>query len=141
MLSLYLASERRPAPSTADHLSQRIINSILSTPPSSSLPSADLTNLNHLRSFHESCLDENLIDRQGLAPLLDVVKEVVGAWRGESAGGLVQQVSGMEWIAKKGKGRWDKETRKDRLTAALMFLHSRGPLRLSLARNYRANAC
>lgn len=113
---------------------QRTILEILDTPASKSLPEADQVNIDHLQSFWASCLDEDLIDRQGLTPLLDVVKEVVAAWRGTAVvesgadGVLVQQVE-EDWTraAKKGK-KWDPKTKRDRLTAALTFLHSRGAL-------------
>jgi endothelin-converting enzyme len=113
---------------------QRIILEILSKTPSKSLPTADQNNINHLRTFWSSCHDEDVIDDQGLAPLLDVVEEIIAAWRGEpttppsKAAEFVQQAvreDGWAEAEKVGK-KWDPKTKKDRLTAALMFLHSRG---------------
>lgn len=115
---------------------QRTILEILATTPSKELPQADQNNIHHLQAFYASCTDEDLVDRQGLEPLLDVVKEIVGAWRGEasfeaSSGGIVVQNSEASGAlaARKGKkhsGPWDPKTKKDRLTNTLMYLHSRG---------------
>ncbi|KAL8292016.1 hypothetical protein RQP46_001482 [Phenoliferia psychrophenolica] len=112
----------------------RTILEILDTPVSKDLPQADQNNIHHLQSFYASCIDEDLVDRQGLAPLLDVVKEIVGAWRGDAKvaagpdGVFVQQAEAGSLLTKKGKkhsGPWDPKTKKDRLTNTLMYLHSR----------------
>lgn len=118
---------------------KRIILEVLDRPVDHSLPEADQTNLATLRNFWSSCLDEDRIDRQGLDPLLEVVQEVVGAWRGEvkeHEQETVEQQGQLAWNPemlkhnKKGK-KWDPKTKKERLTNALMYLHSRGECELA----------
>ncbi|ORY60370.1 hypothetical protein BCR35DRAFT_355234 [Leucosporidium creatinivorum] len=113
---------------------KRIILEVLDRPVDHSLPEADQTNLANLRSFWSSCLDEDRIDRQGLDPLLDVVQEVVGAWRGEAKKyeqeEFVEQQGQLAWNtemlkSKKKSKKLDPKTKKERLTNALMYLHSR----------------
>lgn len=106
---------------------QKIL-SILSSPPSLSLPIADQTNLNHLRSFYQSCLNENALDRVGLEPFLKVVEMVVGNWRGDHLGeGLELVDQSVSSGRKEGRGgRWDEKSRKDRLTSTLSILHAHG---------------
>ncbi|GAA5975104.1 hypothetical protein JCM21900_001601, partial [Sporobolomyces salmonicolor] len=118
-----------------DARNKRIILEILNTPVNRSLPDADQTNLEHLRAFWESCSDDGPIDDTGAQPLYDVIDEVVAAWRGESLEPdddtdqeLYIQDGMFGAKAKKGRGgtKWDERTKRERLTNALMFLHSRG---------------
>lgn len=107
-----------------DFKNKRLVKSIIESPPSHSLPAADQRNLEQLRTYYVACMDENEIARQGSTPVTDLVKVLIKAWRGEgrSKGFFMQ----------KGDGRWDPETRRTRLTDALLFLHSRGTFDLSL---------
>ncbi|KAM0749064.1 zincin [Meredithblackwellia eburnea MCA 4105] len=106
---------------------KRTILEIINAPIPKDLSTADQTNLKHIKSFWGSCLDEDLLDRQGLAPLLDVVNEVLGAWRGTSAisaSDFVHQGEEKQVSATK-KSKWDPKTARARLTATLTYLHSR----------------
>ncbi|GAA6019798.1 hypothetical protein JCM10207_003699 [Rhodosporidiobolus poonsookiae] len=138
----WLASNRIPAGRSAwgtfnivDNDNKRIIRDIIDAERDTSLPLADQTNLAHLRSFWASCIDEDAIEKQGAKPLLDVVAEVVDFWRGEKVhgledvnGGLVLQLDNTlaHKKHKKGDSKWDPKTKRERLTHALSFLHSRG---------------
>ncbi|KAK4700963.1 hypothetical protein P7C70_g5275, partial [Phenoliferia sp. Uapishka_3] len=113
---------------------KRTIMEVLATTPSKDLSKSDQTNIYHLQEFYASCLDEDLIDRQGIEPLVDVVKEVVGAWRGSPK--VItrnQEIFGEDEYSSASKGRkgkkhpspWDPKTKRDRLTNTLMYLHSR----------------
>ncbi|KAK4051442.1 hypothetical protein OIV83_002926 [Microbotryomycetes sp. JL201] len=107
----------------------RIILDIISSasqPTSEISPSdADKTNLAHLRTFWDSCLDEDRIDRQGLEPLLAVIEQVVKAWRGSDhlVDSMAVQQQQQAFFASSKK--WDPETKRDRLTSTLSYLHSR----------------
>lgn len=61
---------------------------------------------------------DDMLAKEGDKPLMDMVKHLVSLWRGKSGenGFMVQS----------GNGRWDPETRRERLTSALLFLHSQG---------------
>lgn len=71
------------------------------------------------------------------------MEEIVGAWRGapskledtiesDQAGQLAW---GADVLKSKKKGKkWDPETKRDRLTNALMYMHSRGASSLTLSR-------
>ncbi|SCV69812.1 BQ2448_1206 [Microbotryum intermedium] len=106
---------------------KRVIMDVLATSESSlkEMDEADQRNIAHLQDFWASCLDEDLHDRQGLEPLLDLVEQAVRAWRGSSSPSDkdVQQSMFQDQMLKKPK--WDDKTKKDRLTASLMYLHSR----------------
>ncbi|BGP17139.1 hypothetical protein JCM10213_005237 [Rhodosporidiobolus nylandii] len=120
-----------------DEANKRIIRSIIDSKPDPSLPEADQRNLKHLRSFWASCTDESSLEKQGQGPLLDVAAEVVKAWRGSSGAEAEEEeeeqfyavINGMDGPqVRKGRkdGKWDPKTKKERLTDALSFLHSRG---------------
>ncbi|GAA5991957.1 hypothetical protein JCM11641_002023 [Rhodosporidiobolus odoratus] len=125
-----------------DQKNKRIIRAVIDAAPDPSLPEADQRNLAHLRSFWNSCTDESKIAKQGQKPLLDVVEEAMSAWRGdahvldeEEVDFLLQAEIELDFGGgKKGHGkkekmskkRWDPKTKTQRLTDALMFLHSRG---------------
>ncbi|KAK4057153.1 hypothetical protein OIO90_001648 [Microbotryomycetes sp. JL221] len=113
----------------------RIILDIINSAPTSnfveSLSDADKTNLGHLRTFWDSCLDEDRIDRQGVEPLTDVVKQVVHLWRDQTLSYVEQDKS--DFIQQTNDDlanvnlskKWDPSTFKQRLTSTLAFLHSR----------------
>ncbi|KAM0789178.1 hypothetical protein ACM66B_000026 [Microbotryomycetes sp. NB124-2] len=105
-----------------------IINSAASSDFVTSLSDADKTNLNHLRTFWDSCLDEDRIDRQGLEPLLVVIQEVLKAWRGSSKLGQLadaKQQQQQQTFSGDHFQKWDPETKRERLTHTLSYLHSR----------------
>lgn len=121
---------------------KRIIQTILAHPPSRALPSADQTNLQHLRSFYTSCMNETRINEERSKPIIALVEKLIEGWRGsrqdrksdQEDGFIVQQEEASSIYdglrEKQGKDgdrdRWNPATRKERLTAALSFLHSRG---------------
>jgi hypothetical protein len=123
-----------------DFIPQRLIRDIVSKDPPSSIPEADQRNLKHIRAAYDSCMDETGMDSKGSAPLLDVVKQVVSAWRGHDDqespshtnsfcdifGGVFKNICGDDGD---GEGHSNKTwvgSRKTRLTNVLTFLHSRG---------------
>ncbi|KAI5481088.1 endothelin-converting enzyme, metalloendopeptidase [Pseudohyphozyma bogoriensis] len=108
-----------------DTRNKRIILSIIEDPISPDLPEADKDNINHLKAHYSSCLDEDTIDAAGIEPLLDVVKEIVAAWRGEAIVGPRATEDGQVVMYKKPSGRYDPKTRRTRLTSAFSYLHSR----------------
>lgn len=69
--------------------------------------SADQQLLTKLRNLYHSCMDEDTLDQLGEGPLKDFVGHVKKLYRGESTDD-------------------DDGERRERLTAALAFLHSRG---------------
>ena len=58
-----------------------------------------------MRSFYDSCLDQDALDRRGSEPLLEIASEVIKLWRGKAS-----------------KQRHDY---RSRLTDATLFMHSR----------------
>ena len=81
--------------------------------------SPDQQLLTKLRNLYHSCMDEDTLDQLGEAPLKDFVAHVKKLYRGESTGVTYAN---------------DDDERREGLTAALAFLHSRGSqssLRLS----------
>ena len=94
--------------------------SILNEPASTTLPAADQRNIQHLKSFYSSCLDEQVLTHAGIDHVLEVVKDVVAAWRGQE--GFGTQSSAMRHAP-----------RKERLTGTLAYLHARGKSSPSLA--------
>lgn len=139
---------------------QRVIRSVLARKDddegAEDLDSADERILETLRTYYDSCLDEETIEAKGSEPLLDVVDEVVSLWRGEQpldgASALDEDVDDdeyeddTEWLLELNgvaplkhhnkkkdrhhgggsKRKWDPKTARTRLTNALAFLHSRG---------------
>lgn len=98
--------------------------------PSSDLSPADASNLAILQDFWTSCNDQQAIEDVGLAPFLEVVDEIVSAWRGTNKATVGLTVQGHDVASKPKKGpRWDPHTAVDRLTNALTYLHSRGKLK------------
>ncbi|KAH9043209.1 Metalloprotease [Lactarius pseudohatsudake] len=73
--------------------------------------SADQQLLTKLRNLYHSCMDEDTLDQLGEGPLKDFVGHVKKLYRGESTS--VTYVN-------------DDDQRREGLTAALAFLHSRG---------------
>ena len=73
--------------------------------------SADKQLLTKLRNLYHSCMDEDTLDQLGEGPLKDFVGYVIKLYRGESNG--VTYANG-------------DDERREGLTAALAFLHSRG---------------
>ncbi|KAH9063412.1 Metalloprotease [Lactarius vividus] len=73
--------------------------------------SADQQLLTKLRNLYHSCMDEDTLDQLGEGPLKDFVGHVKRLYRGGSTG--VTYVN-------------DDDRRREGLTAALAFLHSRG---------------
>ncbi|SCZ89621.1 BZ3500_MvSof-1268-A1-R1_Chr9g10493 [Microbotryum saponariae] len=107
---------------------KRVIMDVLATSESSlkKMDEADQRNIAHLQDFWASCLDEDLHDRQGLDPLMDLVEQAVSAWRGSSASADKIDQDSMFQDEMLKKPKWDEKTKKDRMTASLMYLHSRG---------------
>ena len=73
--------------------------------------SADQQLLTKLRNLYHSCMDEDTLDQLGEGPLKDFVGHVKKLYRGESTGVIYAN---------------DDNERREGLTAALAFLHSRG---------------
>ena len=73
--------------------------------------SADQQLLTKLRNLYHSCMDEDTLDQLGEGPLKDFVGHVRKLYRGESTGVIYAN---------------DDDKRREGLTAALAFLHSRG---------------
>ena len=73
--------------------------------------SADQQLLTKLRNLYHSCMDEDTLDQLGEGPLKDFVGHVRKLYRGKSTG--VTDAN-------------DDDKRREGLTAALAFLHSRG---------------
>ena len=73
--------------------------------------SADQQLLTKLRNLYHSCMDEDTLDQLGEGPLKDFVGHVRKLYRGKSTG--VTDAT-------------DDDKRREGLTAALAFLHSRG---------------
>jgi endothelin-converting enzyme len=73
----------------------------------------DAALLTKLRDFHSSCLDEKKLDEVGSEPLLHFVNTVRKLYSGNSTD-----------ISSTAKS--DTEKKRDGLTAAIAFLHSRG---------------
>ena len=94
---------------------KRVVMSILNEPASTTLPAADQRNIQHLKSFYSSCLDEQVLTRAGIDPVLEVIKDVLSTWRGQQ--GFGTQSSAMRVAP-----------RKERLTGTLAYLHARGKL-------------
>ncbi|GAA5872434.1 hypothetical protein JCM8547_000924 [Rhodosporidiobolus lusitaniae] len=128
-----------------DDANKRIVRDIIHSKPDSSLPEADQRNLQLIQNFWKSCTDEEAVDKHDQKPLLDLFDEVIAAWRGESDGlleeeeavdGLRLQSDDLDFLShhgkkskkapKKGGSKWDSKTKRERLTNALSFLHSRG---------------
>ena len=101
---------------TSIRLMQRLVQSILAEAPSSTLPVADQRNLETLRTFYGSCMADTALEKEGEKPLVDMVKHLVNIWRGKKQTSFQIQSA---------DGRWDPETRKERLTSTLLYLHSR----------------
>jgi len=74
--------------------------------------SADHQLLTKLRNLYHSCMDEDTLDQLGEGPLKDFVGHVKKLYRGESTGVTYAND--------------DDDERREGLTAALSFLHSRG---------------
>lgn len=70
--------------------------------------SADQQLLVKLRNLYYSCMDEDTLDQLGEGPLKDFVAHVKKLYRGEST------------------ETNDDDKQRERLTASLAFLHSRG---------------
>lgn len=102
-----------------DERNKDILKRILETPIEELIPTlgdqsdaakqADRDNLKDLNDFYTSCMDEDALDRKGSAPLLQVVEEVLSAWRGNGETALSSE-----------------RTRQQRLTDTLLLLHSKG---------------
>lgn len=94
---------------------QQIVKDILNIDGPMSIASlkesADQRLLVKLRNLYYSCMDESTLDQLGEGPLKDFVAQVKKLYRGESTG--IADSDGD-----------DKE--RERLTATLAFLHSRG---------------
>lgn len=73
--------------------------------------SADQQLLVKLRNLYYSCMDEDTLDQLGEGPLKDFVAHVKKIYRGESTG--IPETN-------------DDDKQRERLTASLAFLHSRG---------------
>lgn len=73
--------------------------------------SADRELLSKLRNLYYSCMDEDVLDRLGEGPLKDFVAHVKKLYRGKSTG--ISETN-------------DEDKQRERLTASLAFLHSRG---------------
>lgn len=91
----------------------------MSSEPSKDLPAADLDNLDTLKAFYGSCLDQDRLDRQGTKPITKLARGILTAWRGEDLS------TDSKKKHKKNNGRWNKHTLKERLTATLSYLHAR----------------
>ncbi|GAA6014145.1 hypothetical protein JCM11491_004119 [Sporobolomyces phaffii] len=104
----------------------KIILSVLESPIDKSLSKADQHNLENLQNFWQSCTSEEALDKAGSKPLSKVLDTVIDTWRGETVQPefSIQGEGGFE-IEKKDK-KWDPKTKRERLTNALTFLHSRG---------------
>ncbi|KAF7295323.1 Endothelin-converting enzyme 1 [Mycena indigotica] len=91
---------------------KRVVQHFLETPSATSsfTTSADEQLLHKLRSFYNSCLNENRLDEIGTEPLLRFVKTVKKLFRGE--GFEISETSSEDDLSG--------------LTPALAFLHSRG---------------
>ena len=74
--------------------------------------SADQQLLTKLRNLYFSCMDEDTLDQLGEGPLKDLVAHVKKLYRDESIG--ITDTND------------DDDKERERLTAALAFLHSRG---------------
>ena len=73
---------------------------------------ADKQNLEDLRIFYTTCMDEEALDKMGSSPLVAVVQAVLKAWRGDSH---------------PEKGRKDPmKDRRSRMTDTIALLHSKG---------------
>lgn len=110
---------------------QKIISSILESPIDKSVSRADRHNLESLQNFWSSCTSEDTLDKAGSKPLLKVLDTVIKTWRGETVEPqLSLQDHSVEYdLSKKkkeDKKKWDPKTKRQRLTNALAFLHSRG---------------
>ena len=73
--------------------------------------SADRELLSKLRNLYYSCMNEDTLDQLGEGPLKDFVAHVKRLYRGEYTG--VSETN-------------DEDKQRERLTASLAFLHSRG---------------
>jgi endothelin-converting enzyme len=73
--------------------------------------SADQQLLTKLRNLYSSCMDEDTLDQLGEGPLKDFVVHLKKLYRGEYTG-----ITNTD----------DDNKERERLTAALAFLHSRG---------------
>ncbi|GAA5953284.1 hypothetical protein JCM3765_007462 [Sporobolomyces pararoseus] len=109
---------------------QKIILSILESPIDKTLSKPDQHNLEHLQSFWSSCTSEETLDKAGAKPLERVLDTIISTWRGETVQPefSIQAEGGAYEIEKKSKEKkkWDPKTKRERLTNALTFLHSRG---------------
>jgi endothelin-converting enzyme len=114
----------------------KIILQILEAPIDKSLSKSDQRNLENLQGFWSSCTSEDTLDKAGSKPLSKVLDTIIKTWRGETVQPEFNiQGSNSDYeIEKKSKGKkkWDPKTKRERLTNALTFLHSRGS-----SRNYR----
>ena len=94
---------------------QQIVKDILDSDGPMSIvslkESPDQQLLLKLRNLYSSCMDEDTLDQLGEGPLKDFVAHVKKLYRGEPTG-----VSDDN----------DDDKERERLTAALAFLHSRG---------------
>ncbi len=68
--------------------------------------------LNKLRGFYQSCLDEDYLNEIGESPLKELTQKIREAFRGKTT--VVDKL------------RSKAEQERDRLTAAVAYLHSRG---------------
>lgn len=95
---------------------QQIVKDILDDKGSISIASlkesADQQLLTKLRGLYHSCMDEDTLDQLGEGPLKDFVDHVKKLYRGESTGVTYPD---------------DDDKKREGLTAALAFLHARGP--------------
>lgn len=133
---------------------RRIIKGVLERDSESEkhLDKADKENLANLRAFWTSCNNEEILDKVGSQPLYALAEEAISLWRGEEDESvdvldaeaeeeldlfLQSDEPSYEIATKKHKkhkkhknkgkkGRWNPKTRRERLTNALAFLHSRG---------------
>lgn len=92
-------------------LSDTLKDDPVSTEEEQAAKEADRQNLKDLYGFFSMCMDEDALDRRGSAPLLEVVQEVLDAWRPKTS------------AETQGKG---SSTRSQRLTDTLLLLHSKG---------------
>lgn len=99
---------------------KRLLQQILSEDSSSHFAAAsslmadpyDELLLKKLRGLYQSCMDEDALNEIGEAPLKDVVKKIRELFRGKTT------VVDAE--------KTDSEKRRERLTATVAYLHSRG---------------
>lgn len=91
---------------------KQVIQKLLESNSTKGSADADTELLTKLRDFYTSCLDEKRLDEIGSAPLLHFVSTVRKLYRGNST-------------VISGKGKSD-EKKRNGLTAAVAFLHSRG---------------